>query len=924
MSKKGLFASLIITCVLTLSLGIYTLVSVFGVNAPQKTEPTHEKIEMAFRTSDFIEELVDYSEDSYEFVLEEGQSNPLVYDEETGKYVAASAGEVEVVITLDKKGNKKTLLIKVYQHGVGTVEQPYVIANAKHLVEFANLINTTSAVSSKPENVKLVADIDIGGINWKPIGKQGNNEFTGVFDGNNHTIKNLSISLNETNFYDYVAISGSNENNKAFLDLGLFGKISYAKILNLNVENATINVSNSIYDLIKNETKPEGAEFEKIVRLTIGTVAGSAYNSDIVGAESKSKIVSRINAYSCSNSSQVHGLGGVVGVAQLVRVSNYDVKTNIINNQELTKDSRVGGVFGAAYSSYNAAYINEYNANDKTVIDNVEVDFSATLLYSNASYVGGMIGLGQNVGILNSAVSSFKIVDNTARQFVDYSLDNVTLAAGVASVLRSVPLSGDVADNKDVVKAFVSGIENVKVNKVDVFMLGGDVAGVVGLAGRTFDAQKGLTETMVIKDALVSGNIIANKVGGFSYQVNPGTTVTYSKSYNVPVIDIDLQANMSAGIAVLNYGKLIGFEETVQIPSEIEGEEPTTEIIRTKIDITTTGMGALIEDPSVESIYRTRESSYAIGIAGITETKEALLTNELGKAEIKNFDVKFVASNSVNYGGIAFKTKTVDLNNIYVNADFTSYNYSKFGSNISTTYMVSGAVCEASAGTTLKNINVVVNANKNITDKTLKYGASFFGGLVARYTGDSESLGLAISSSTVSGDVYFNDTYESVKFGETSYKVFIAGGLIGAIEEKLGSETYVDAFAVTTIKNTYNAITSNTVNNLKITADFTTEIMGSQGYRVKGIGALVGVVNVYHDDPTFDLSSNSVVGVEIVADEQTFTYAYEGIGGASVQNITLGANKQNVYGSSYYWNSYGSGKITNPEESEITYSALSE
>ena len=83
------------------------------------------------------------------------------------------------------------------------------------------------------------------------------------------------------------------------------------------------------------------------------------------------------------------------------------------------------------------------------------------------------------------------------------------------------------------------------------------------------------------------------------------------------------------------------------------------------------------------------------------------------------------------------------------------------------------------------------------------------------------------------------------------------------------------------------------------------------------------MLNVAFEAPILDLSSNSILNVEIVADDTTFTYAYEIEGGSVVENITLGANKLNSYGASYSWNSGYANKITNPEDlTGITYTAL--
>jgi len=923
MSKKGLISSLIVGIVLTLSLGIYTLVSVLGGNGKpsEPAGPTNTTVSVAFRTNDTVEELSNYSADKIVFNLAEGAENPIKLNEETGKYEAVSAGEVSIVITLDKKGNTKTLNVTVYKQGTGSsVQDSYIIASAAHLKEFADLVNSDAANKTIPEYTKLVSDIDLSGENWKPIGGQGNKEYRGTFDGNGYTINNLTISVTASNYENFLALS-TTEENRAFLDLGLFGKVNNSTIKNLNMKNATINVAEEIYEIITKSQKPEGAVYDKVVRLTIGTIAGSAYNTYIIGSESYSSVTSRINAFSCSTGGQAHGIGGVVGVSQLVRISGYDVKTNITNNMKDVKATYIGGVFGMAFSSYSIGYTdNEYDALDRTVIDNVKVDFASTLLYSNQARVGGIVGLGQNVGIKNSTVESFKIVDNTARSHIDYTLTRVTSVAGIAADFSSQPLTGEEKNNVDVVAAFVSSIDNVDVKNIDVFMLGGDAAGAVYVLGLLERDPQTITETVTLKDTTVAGNITANSVGGVAWQVSPGASIVWTKSFENPVVNLGIKAHMSGGVAYNNYGKILGFEETVPV----EEGSSETKIVRTKIDVKTTGMGAYIRTPNNDSIWKTRESTFIAGVVGVMQTfvsTEGLAEEEAKRltAEVKGLDVNIVATEGISYAGIAFKALFAEISNVSVNANFTSYNYGE-KDNISSTYMVSGGVCEASDELVINNVNVVLSVNKDV-NKNLNYGATFFGGLVARYLGvnETENAYLTITNSAVSGDVYFNSSYEYVNLGETRYNVFVAGGLIGIISAKAGGQEYVDAYAITDF--TGSVISGNNVSNLKITADFKNEVMGNEAYRVRGIGAIAGVVNVALTADVIDFSSNTITGVEIVARTTAFTYEYYD-DNKTTQKIVLGAHKNNSYGASYAWNSSVENKITNPSEMGVTYTEI--
>ena len=64
-------------------------------------------------------------------------------------------------------------------------------------------------------------DLDLSGINWDPIGTGGagdNKYFKGVFDGNGHTIKNLTINRPDE---DTVGLFGSISSGAEIKNLGL-------------------------------------------------------------------------------------------------------------------------------------------------------------------------------------------------------------------------------------------------------------------------------------------------------------------------------------------------------------------------------------------------------------------------------------------------------------------------------------------------------------------------------------------------------------------------------------------------------------------------------------------------------------------------------------------------------------------------------
>ena len=44
------------------------------------------------------------------------------------------------------------------------------------------------------KTVKLAANIDLAGVDWKPVGQTGATQFQGVFDGQGYTISNMTVN----------------------------------------------------------------------------------------------------------------------------------------------------------------------------------------------------------------------------------------------------------------------------------------------------------------------------------------------------------------------------------------------------------------------------------------------------------------------------------------------------------------------------------------------------------------------------------------------------------------------------------------------------------------------------------------------------------------------------------------------------------
>jgi len=132
-----------------------------------------------------------------------------------------------------------------YSGGYGTKEYPYLIATAEQLAKLA-YETRINAKSYRNEYFKLVADIDLEGLNWTSIYYQGISGnmvweigFQGIFDGDGHTVTNMVCSVPEHRYYE---------------SLGLFGQLGSGRydfyvpneteIKNLAVTNAKVTSDN--------------------------------------------------------------------------------------------------------------------------------------------------------------------------------------------------------------------------------------------------------------------------------------------------------------------------------------------------------------------------------------------------------------------------------------------------------------------------------------------------------------------------------------------------------------------------------------------------------------------------------------------------------------------------------------------------------
>ena len=209
----------------------------------------------------------------------------------------------EVIVRDTSTMTKLSTVDETQALAIGT----YSISTKEELVQMTNMLEK-GLIASNTEFV-LANDIDLSGIHWKST------KFDGVFDGNGHTIKNLT---------------GEN---------GLFSSAGMVK--NVKLEN--VNISST-----QNE---------------VGGIAGSANitNCTITGKISSTGIkVGGVVGYNyyrypkyCYSDVEVSGRSLVGGIAGWL---NYSYATGCVSRGEVSGTSEVGGIVGSGPNGNSRVY----------------------------------------------------------------------------------------------------------------------------------------------------------------------------------------------------------------------------------------------------------------------------------------------------------------------------------------------------------------------------------------------------------------------------------------------------------------------------------------------------------------------------------------------------------------------------------------
>ena len=440
--------------------------------------------------------------------------------------------DINVTAEFDVIGN-----IVDFAGGNGTTENPYQIANVRHL---RNMELYPSA------NFVLTADITLsevsaGDSNFAPMFSD-ENPFMGTFNGAEHKIINLTVYNTET-FYS-----------------GLFSVIgSTGCVKNLTLENASVSGTNyagiiagwslgSITDCtVSGEVERLAANGYKVF---VGGIAGRAEGNVNGCSSSVNLTVSEANADTYA--------GGIVGYLSFKSSSSSPLTLSASGNASI---SCGGSVYVGGLAGYTSSTL--YLSKCYT-----EMQITSTTSSSRSAYAGGLVGYGGSVTISDSyatgdvtatSIDSYSSAyagglvgygDNSVTISDSYATGDVTATNNLTSSSNSSAYAGGLVgygSSVTISDSYATGDVTATSNGSHVSR-GAYVGGLVGYGS-----------SVTISDSYATGAVTATDNSTFDSYAYAGGLVGYCYS-NVTISDSYATGAVTATSSDITYaGGLVGY-----------------------------------------------------------------------------------------------------------------------------------------------------------------------------------------------------------------------------------------------------------------------------------------------------------------------------------------------------------------------------
>lgn len=373
--------------------------------------------------------------------------------------------------TVEKQSGDYELYRKVtypVQSRIENGSRMYPIATERQLNALAGYESSgTFGSFSKSSNYALVTDITLGNYSFKPI-----SGFTGVLNGKNHTVSNLTINRSDSN------------------NVGFFSELTISTVKNLHIEVNTITGNTNVGGLV-GYVGLNGSDPSKVI-ITGCSVSMSEGGNGVVGTQYVGGLAGYVECGVAENTSAnivaagisdsntdvtVSGsniVGGFVGYSEMFITNCYSTgDVNATINADDDAPRGIGGLVGALFSKSitSAADTQVTNSFSSSAVDVGRV----TGYNYKGNGVGGLIG-----NVATGTTISTVFSSGSVRYCYGDDVDINTLQS--CSNTQAVGIGGLVGVlNSDTLNVYSAASVAAKVGEVDATSVVG-IGGVAGIA----------------------------------------------------------------------------------------------------------------------------------------------------------------------------------------------------------------------------------------------------------------------------------------------------------------------------------------------------------------------------------------------------------------------------------------------------------
>lgn len=272
-----------------------------------------------------------------------------------------------------------------------TTEEEIVEAVEVYTVE--DLQNITSA-----DDVELMADLDLTGIEWNPLFSYLE-PYTGNFNGNNHTISNMTITDRNSDFNGLFAVVSGNIHDLNILNFSISYTTTFVTYAGGLAGSSSANISNvttdgTIHIINASSTSYVGLLVGLSEAIITATMAAEDFEANQV-------VYSSVTGDIYVKSEFFAYVGGLIGKTYNSELQNNQASSTIDVTTEYYR-AYVGGLVGHHYGGILIGYEDYVDTTDIFVQNNVSnADISVTSKGTQAS-VGAFIGYSQYGKIFNN------------------------------------------------------------------------------------------------------------------------------------------------------------------------------------------------------------------------------------------------------------------------------------------------------------------------------------------------------------------------------------------------------------------------------------------------------------------------------------------------------------------------------------------